>query len=146
MNGKLVSHFTMKEFEDLNGQVTLDYYTLLAIEYTREELCHRYKEDVMIIITGATRTKDRNAFLGNLLGFLPNGLVARNSFHLLKYGGIALDLKALIKRTKEPVSEANALGAAGMFFDFVIGSYDDLHIHVDNRFKAQTIIERLNNG
>ena len=65
------------------------------------------------------------------------GAVARHSRHLAQYGGIAVDLVAVVARSRERVSQSELGEICRRHFDFVKDDYGDGHVHADNRSRAQ---------
>jgi len=140
------THFKLREFENRDGLAMVHPALLCALEALRTSLNETYSSTTTIEITDAVRTEEDNNRLGRLLGWTTDGgLVAPNSKHLAKFGGIAADIKAycVVKVTaavgtrsweeRRLVPEDIVLKVASKFFDFVKGGYKSGHIHVDMR-------------
>lgn len=129
-----VSHFRLKEFENGDGLAVVHASTLVSLEKVRRDLCAMYREDVWVIVTEGIRTPEDLARLAARLGWTDEGgLVSRRSKHLVEFGGIAVDLLAVVARTRERIPQA-ALGMiCRRHFDFVKDDYRDGHVHADNR-------------
>jgi hypothetical protein len=111
LDGAPVSHFKLREFENRDGLAMVHASVLLSLEKTRRDLCARYGEEVWILITDAVRTPDDLQRLAARYGWTDEGgSVARRSKHLAEFGGIAVDLVAVIKRTRNRVPQ-EMLGA-----------------------------------
>jgi hypothetical protein len=127
-------HFWLHEFEMKEGTVMIHPSVPVSLEATRADLCERYGEEVEVLITGSTRSEAYNEILGEAQGWIDNGgTVSRVSRHLPQYGGIAVDCKARIKRTKKPVPQKVLGEIARRHFDYVKDDYADGHVHADNR-------------
>ena len=127
-------HFWLHEFEMHEGTVMIHPSVIPSNESTRADLCERYGEEVEIIITGSTRSETYNEILGESLGWTDQGgLVSRVSRHLTRYGGIAEDCYARIKRTKKRVPQSVLGEIARRHWDYVKDDYADGHVHMDNR-------------
>lgn len=120
---QISEHFWLHEFEMHEGTVMLHPSVIASNESTRADLCERYGEEVEIIITGSTRTPKRNTEVGGV----------KNSRHLVKFGGIAEDCYARIKRTKKRIPQAVLGEIARRHWDYVKDDYADGHVHMDNR-------------
>ncbi len=134
LDGETVSHFRLCEFENSEGLVMVHQAALTALELTRRDLCARYGEMVWILVTDAVRTQAELERLAARLGWTDEGgLVARRSRHLAAFGGIAVDLVAVVARTRARVPQ-RVLGAiCRRYFDFVKDDYTDGHVHADQR-------------
>jgi len=140
LDGELVSHFTLNEFENKDGFVMLHSSVPHALESIRRDLnaMDFGKGEVELIITGATRTKQENEELAARLGYTDQGgAVARHSYHLPQFGGVAVDFYARMSGTMERVNQKIVGDAARRYFDFVKDDYGDGHIHADNRRLTQ---------
>ena len=107
-----------------------------ALEALRKNLCQKYSTEVEIVITSGTRTESDNILLAKRLGWIDEGgVVARDSRHLPKYGGIAADLYARYRQLGSWVVVAqNVVGSAcRQYFEYVKDDYDDGHVHADVR-------------
>ncbi len=137
-NGQwVVTHFRMKEFENKNGWVMIHRSVMVSLTGLREELEKMFGEEVEIIITDSTRTPQENEELGKRLGWTDErGIVARDSRHLERYGGIAVDFYARLKRNKQRIPGKEIETICRKYFDFVKAHYKDGHIHADNRNKV----------
>ena len=140
LDGELVSHFKLKEFENRDGLAIVHQSTLESLERVRADLCAMAGEEVWLIITDAVRTQADNERLGARLGWTDEGgAVSRHSRHLVEYGGIAVDLKAFLARKRpgciyrERIPQATLGEVCLRHFDFVKDDYSDGHVHADNR-------------
>ena len=134
LHGRPVSHFRLYEFESRSGFVMLHPTVLTALELTRRDLNEAMQRPVQIIITGATRTQEDNDALGARLGYTDSGgLVSRNSRHLAKFGGIAVDFYAQHADDRSRIHPAQVHLFARDHFDFVKSDYADGHVHADQR-------------
>lgn len=131
------SHFRLKEFQNADGLVMVHPRLLECLEALRERLCLIFAEEIWIIVTGGIRTEADNARLAATLGWADQGgLVGRDSKHLVKYGGIAADIKAF-KAVKdrdgirERISQRIVGYEARRIFPYVKDDYRDGHVHVD---------------
>jgi len=132
----LPSHFKLSEFDNADGYAMIDSSVVRSLELTRKALGRQYGCDVRIIVTCATRTAEHNERLGSELGWTDEGgLVARDSRHLAKYGGIAVDICAEfdIEGVCTPVVQTNLASACRDHFAYVKADYQDGHVHADNR-------------
>lgn len=130
------SHFTMREFESQDGLVCIEPRLIESLERVRADLCALYDEDVQIVITSGTRTEADNEKLAERLGWCEDGgAVSRNSRHLPKFGGIAVDCYARYPSGDTwTVVPQNTLGSAcKLYFTFVKDDYADGHVHADCR-------------
>lgn len=135
LDGKwAVTHFNMKEFENENGWVMIHRSVIVSLTQLREELAKIFGEEVEIIITDSTRTPQELEKLGSKLGWVDKGgLVGRDSKHLEKFGGIAVDFYARFKQSKKRIPSYQIEGVCRKYFDYVKTDYADEHIHADNR-------------
>ena len=128
------TNFRLSEFENKDGLVMLHPTTLESLQRTRNHLCEIFDEEVGIIITNAVRTMADNNRLGAKYGFTDEGgKVSRNSKHLAKFGGIAVDIKAKFKKDGTLINQKVVGDASRLFFDWVKDDYSDGHVHADNR-------------
>ena len=135
LDGKLVSHFSLHEFESRRrGYAMVHPSLLLSLEKLRQNLSGIDAfEEVEIIITSGLRTQEDNAWLGEKYGYTEaGGDVSRDSKHLPEYGGIAADFWARRKRDKKVIPTDVLLRCAQQVFDFC-KAYADGHVHGDNR-------------
>ena len=134
LDGAPVSHFKLREFENRDGLAMVHASVLLSLEKTRRDLCTRYGEEVWILITDAVRTPEDLKRIAARYGWTDEGgSVARRSKHLAEFGGIAVDLVAVIARNRTRVPQ-KVLGAlCRQHFDFVKDDYKDGHVHADMR-------------
>jgi len=129
----LVSHFLLSEFENRAGWVIVSPHLIRALELTRAGLCAIEQEEVEILITDCTRTPEQLRQLGARLGWTDEGgIVARRSFHLIEFGGIAADFKARRKRDRHPLDAFKVAVVADLYFDYA-RHYDTGHTHGDLR-------------
>jgi len=130
------SHFCLWEFESNDGTVVVDARLVRALELVRRELGRHFAEEVQIVITSGTRSPADNERLAKTLGWVEDGgLVARDSRHLPKYGGIAADLYARYKGACGwiVVDQEDVAAACRRVFRYVKADYQDGHVHADNR-------------
>jgi len=130
------SHFRMREFESGDGLVVIDPCLIQSLERVRYQLGARLGVEVEVIITSGTRTETENERLAARLGWVEHGgPVARDSRHLPKYGGIAVDLYVRYRRGDAwaVVPQAEVADACRQHFVFVKADYEDGHVHADNR-------------
>ncbi len=134
LDGEMVSHFRLREFENAEGLAMVHPSVLLSLEKTRRDLCALEGETVCVLITDAVRTAADMARLAARLGWTDEGgLVSRRSKHQAKYGGIAVDLVAVRAASGVRVSQRNVGLVCRKYFDFVKDDYADGHVHADNR-------------
>jgi len=134
IDGELVSHFSLHEFENDGGFVMIHASVPRALELVRRDLCREVGEEVEIRITDAVRTKQELEQLARTHGWSDEGgTVSRNSKHLAQYGGIAVDIIALVRRTDRCVPQDRLGAVCRRYFDFVEDNYPDGHVHADNR-------------
>ena len=134
LDGAPVSHFKLREFENRSGLAMVHASVLLSLEKTRRDLCERYGEEVWILITDAVRTPEDLQRLAARYGWADQGgTVARRSKHLAEFGGIAVDMVAVIARTRARVPQEVLGGLCRKHFSFVKDDYKDGHVHADNR-------------
>jgi hypothetical protein len=108
-----------------------------SLERVRRELRAMYREDVWVIITDAVRTRAELERLASRRGWTDQGgAVARDSKHLVDFGGIAVDLVAVVARTRERVPQRAVGELCRRHFDWVKDDYPDGHVHADNRDRA----------
>lgn len=136
-SGKPVpSHFRLSEFEDCRGFVMLDGRVVDALERVREDLVRAEEKEVEIVVTDCTRTTEDNERLGARHGWTSEGgRVARDSRHLDKYGGIAVDFVSRYRDGETWVYLSGAVvgAVARRYFSFVKDDYSDPHVHCDMR-------------
>ncbi len=134
LDGEAVSHFRLREFENRDGLVMVHPSVLLSLERVRRDLGDERGEEVWLIITGAVRTDADLERLAARYGWIDEGgKVSRDSKHLAKYGGIAVDLVAVIAASRERVSSVTLGRICRTHFDWVKDDYGDGHVHADNR-------------
>ena len=63
--------------------------------------------------------------------------MARRSKHLAEFGGIAVDVIAVVARTRERVPQKKLGEVCRCYFDWVKDDYADGHVHADNRARAE---------
>ena len=135
----LNSHFKMYEFENNEGLVMIHSSIPYSLEKTRAELKKFMAREVYICITNAIRTENDNELLAKKYGWIDEGgKVARNSKHLTKFGGIAVDFFAYYyEGNKVILINPKITGnIARKHFDWVKDDYADNHVHADNRNKT----------
>ena len=134
VDGEKVSHFRLREFENGDGLAMVHGSVLESLERTRRDLCSMASEDVWLIVTDAVRTEADLERLAKRLGWTDEGgAVSRNSKHLAKFGGIAVDLVAVVKSTRARVPQRTLGAICRRHFDWVKDDYGDGHVHADNR-------------
>jgi len=134
LDGVWVSHLHVREFENDDGLAMVHSSVLESLERTRRELCQEYGEEVWVIVTDGVRTQVDLERLAARFGWIDEGgTVARDSRHLSRYGGIAVDLIARVGRTRERVSQQTLGCVCRRYFDWVKDDYADGHVHADNR-------------
>jgi len=128
------SHFRLAEFATLQGLVMLHRSVLVSLERLRLDLAAAINYPVSIIITDAVRTQQYNHSLGARLGWTDQGgKVSRNSMHLAKYGGIAVDIIATLYQSHTRIPQHQLGRECRRHFYFVQDNYPDGHVHCDNR-------------
>jgi hypothetical protein len=137
LDGEPVSHFRLREFENAEGLAMVHSSVLAALERVRRDLCAQAGETVWLIVTDAVRTQADLARLAARYGWVDEGgTVARQSKHLAAYGGIAVDLVAVVAGTRHRVPQKSLGAACRRYFDWVKDDYADGHVHADNRARA----------
>jgi hypothetical protein len=137
LDGDPVSHFKMREFENQAGLVMVHASVLDSLERVRRDLCAMAGEEVWVIVTDGVRTPDDLERLAARLGWIDEGgAVARNSKHLAKFGGIAVDVVARIASSRTRVPQATLGKLCRRHFDWVKDDYADGHVHADNRSRS----------
>jgi len=138
VGGEACSHFRLREFENPEGLAMIHATTLDSLERVRRDLCAMAGEEVWVIITDAVRTQADLERLAARLGWADQGgLVARESKHLARFGGIAVDIVAVVKRTRERVPQKTLGEVCRRHFDWVKDDYQDGHVHGDNRDRGK---------
>jgi len=138
LDGEWVSHFRLREFENRDGLAMVHASVLDSLERTRRDLGAVAGEEVWILVTNAVRTQADLENLAARLGWVDEGgLVARNSRHLARFGGIAVDIVARVARTHRAVPQKTLGAVCRRYFDFVKDDYADGHVHADNRRRAR---------
>lgn len=134
VDGEPVSHFRLREFENRDGLAMVHSSTLVALEKVRRDLCAMAGEEVWVIVTDAVRTAQDLERLAAGLGWTDEGgAVSRHSKHLARYGGIAVDLIAVVASTRRRVPQCTLGAVCRRHFDWVKDDYHDGHVHADNR-------------
>lgn len=137
VDGEPCSHFRLREFENRDGLAMVHSSTLESLERVRRELCAMVGETVWVIVTDAVRTRTDLERLAARLGWTDEGgAVARQSKHLAEYGGIAVDLIAVMASTRQRVPQKTLGEVCRRHFDWVKDDYRDGHVHADNRNAA----------
>ena len=114
---------------------------VVALEKVRRDLCAACGEEVAVLVRDATRTeRDLHALAARFGWTDEGGLVSRDSKHLARYGGVAVDIVARVVRTKERVAQQVLGEVCRRYFDFVKDDYADGHVHVDNRGSIPTSV------
>ena len=136
INGELVSHFRASEFEMTDGRVVIDARIPALLEMVRADIHIGSGNEAAIVVTNTCRTQDDLVRLAGEYGWQENGgRVSRDSKHLVKYGGIAVDIQAYYVESGEPVPIPYLAQVCRSWFDFV-KPYDD-HVHGDIRDGAE---------
>ena len=134
LDGEDVSHFRLREFENRDGLAMVHSATLVSLEEVRRDLNAMAGEEVWVIVTDAIRTDADLERLAARLGWVDQGgAVSRDSKHLAKYGGIAVDLVAVSADSRMQVPQAALGKVCRRYFDWVKDDYADGHVHADNR-------------
>lgn len=137
LDGRPVSHFKLSEFENRDGLAMVHPRALEALERVRRDLGRRYGSEVWVIITDAVRTQADLERLAARLGWTDaGGAVSRDSKHLAKYGGIAVDLIAVAADTGRRLPQRLVGDICRRHFDWVKDDYADGHVHADQRNSA----------
>ena len=137
IDGELVSHFSLREFENAYGFVMIHASVPRALELVRRDLCSEAGEEVEIVITEALRTEGELRQLAKRYGWTDEGgTVSRNSRHLARYGGIAVDIVARVRSTGARFPQDRLAAVCRRYFDFVKDDYPDGHVHADNRYNS----------
>ena len=142
IDGQLVSHFKMREFENKDGLVMVHSSLLQSLEQVRRDLSAICKKDVSINITDSIRTQAELETLASHYGWIDEGgTVSRRSKHLAEFGGIAVDLVAVVVATKGRVPQEKLGRVCRRYFDWVKDDYGSGHVHADNRYKAAATVD-----
>lgn len=137
VDGEQVGHFKLREFENRDGLATIHAATLQSLEKVRRELCAMAGEEVWVLITDAVRTQADLDRLAASLGWAnEGGLVSRRPKHLAEFGGIAVDLIAVVASARSRVPQKTLGAVCRRHFDWVKDDYNDGHVHADNRALA----------
>lgn len=137
LDGAMVSHFRLREFENAEGLAMIHVSVLESLEKVRRDLIAEHQEEVQILITDAVRTRADLDQLAQRLGWTDEGgQVARNSRHLTAFGGIAVDLVAVFASSKKRLPLPTVAAACRRHFDYVQADYPDGHVHADNRLRG----------
>lgn len=138
VDGEDLSHFRLREFENRDGLAMTHSATLESLERVRRDLCALAGEEAWVIITDAVRTREDLERLAVRYGWEDKGgVVARHSKHLAEFGGIAVDLVAVLARTRQRVPQAVLGRVCRKHFDWVKDDYRDGHVHADNRSRVE---------
>ena len=137
IDDELVSHFFLDEFENAEGWVILHPKIPWALEMTRAALNAMARPNIITLhVTNTTRTKNQLDVMGHNYGWIDQGgKVSRRSYHLVGFGGIAVDFYARNKTLGVNVPVKGVADVAGLYFDYV-QAYDDGHVHGDFRTLA----------
>lgn len=137
LDGEEVSHFRLREFENAEGLAMVHVSVLDALERVRRELCVMAGEEVWVIVTDGVRTQRDLQRLAARLGWTDEGgAVSRESKHLAKYGGIAVDIVAIVASSRQRVPQTTLGRICRRHFDWVKDDYADGHVHADQRERA----------
>ncbi len=134
LDGADVAHFRLREFANAEGLAMVHPEMLLALERVRRDLNAMAGESVWVIIKDAVRTEADLVKLADLLGWADEGgAVSRDSMHLAKYGGIAVDLVAVVAASRHRVPQTTLGDVCRRHFDYVKDDYANGHVHADLR-------------
>ena len=134
LDGEEVSHFRLREFENGDGLAMVHSAALVSLEAVRRDLSAMAGEEVWVIVTDGVRTEADLERLAARLGWVDEGgAVSRDSKHLAKHGGIAVDLVAVSADSRMRVPQATLGRACRRHFSWVKDDYADGHVHADNR-------------
>lgn len=134
VDGKDAAHFRLREFANADGLAMVHPELLLALERVRRDLAAMIAGDVWVIIKDAVRTEADLVRLAARLGWADEGgSVSRDSMHLAKYGGIAVDLVGIIAASRHRVPQTTLGEVCRRHFDYVKDDYRDGHVHADLR-------------
>ena len=89
-----------------------------------------------MIVTDAVRTQADLERLARYGWVDQGGTVARQSKHLAVYGGIAVDLVAMVASTRRRIPQKTLGALCRRHFDWVKDDYADGHVHADNRIRG----------
>ncbi len=138
VDGEALAHFRLKEFENGEGLCMVHRSVIESLERVRRELCAAAGEEVWLVVTDAMRTQADLERLARRLGWADEGgAVARQSKHLARFGGIAVDLAAVRVRGRVRIPQQVLGAACRRHFDWVKDDYRDGHVHADNRERGQ---------
>ena len=138
VDGAPCANFRLREFENPDGLAMVHRSTLESLERVRRELCAMAGEEVWVIITDAVRTHADLQRLALRYGWTDEGgFVARDSKHLVEYGGIAVDIIAVSAADRARVPQSTLGAVCRKYFDYVKDNYKDGHVHADNRERAR---------
>ena len=138
LEGEDVSHFRLREFENGDGLAMVHSAALVSLEAVRRDLSAMAGEEVWVIVTDGVRTEADLERLAARLGWVDEGgAVSRDSKHLAKYGGIAVDLVAVSADSRMRVPQATLGKVCRRHFSWVKDDYPDGHVHADNRGLVQ---------
>jgi len=133
----LPNHFRLKEFANQQGLVMVHPRLIECLENLRKRLCDLFREEVWVIVTDGIRTYEDLERLAEFYGWIDEGgTVARDSKHLVSYGGIAADIKCFKAKKnaqgfRERIAQAIVGHEAREVFAYVKADYKDGHVHVD---------------
>jgi len=134
IDGLTESHFTLREFQNRAGWAMVHPSMINSVHQTRAGLNAISRDgEVELLITDCVRTPQQLIALAAKYGWTDEGgIVARRSFHLFEFGGIAADFKARYKKTCIYLPARQVYNVAQLYFDYA-KYYDDGHVHGDNR-------------
>lgn len=143
VDGEPCGHFRLREFEDTRGFAMVHVSVLASLERVRRDLCAQAGSEVWVMVTEATLTPEDLARRAERLGWREDGgCVARRSMHLAEFGGIAVDLVAVVAGTRERIPQRVLGDACRRHFDWVEDNGGDGHVHADNRERSGTVARR----
>lgn len=134
VDGTLSSHFILYEFANREGWVIVHERVPWALENIRAALNARYApREVRIRITNTTRTRAQNELLARRYGWTSDGgKVSKRSFHLVDFGGIAVDFVCYFADDNSVLSPFEVAKVSALYFEYV-KPYEDGHTHGDFR-------------
>jgi hypothetical protein len=134
LDGGPVANFRLREFANPDGLAMVHPDLLTALEGVRRDLNAMAGETVWVIVKDGVRTQADLDRLAARLGWTDEGgAVSRDSMHLAKYGGIAVDVIAVVARSRHRVPQPTLGEVCRRHFDYVKDDYADGHVHADLR-------------
>jgi hypothetical protein len=134
LDGQPMSNFRLREFQSPGGLVMVHRSLVASLERVRRDLAKLAGGEVRVVVTSGLRTPEDQERLAARLGWTDRGgLVARDSRHLPRHGGIAADIVAVVAATGARVPQKTLGQICRRHFDYVKDDYADGHVHADNR-------------